>query len=70
MAMIAEVDVQYLLQCKPDKEGHGATSEHRLQAVLLGVGVVVGLAVLEFHQLQAVRSDDRDRRSSRSPAAT
>ena len=43
-----------------------ARSDHRLQAVVFGVGVVVGLAVLEFHQLQAVRSDGRDRRCSRS----
>ena len=40
----------------------GATSEHRLQAVGFGVGVVVGLAVLEFHQLRAGRGDDRDRK--------
>ena len=38
--------------CKPDNGGrHGERSEHRLQAVVLGVGVVVGLGVLEFHQL-------------------
>ncbi len=48
----------------------GATGEHRLQAVVLGVGVVVGLALLQFHQLRAVRSDDRDRRCSRSQAST
>ena len=52
------------------RHAKAATSEYRLHAVVLGVGVVVGLAVLEFHQLQAVRSDDRDRRCSRSPAAT
>ena len=52
------------------RHAKAARSEHRLQAVGFGVGVVVGLAVLEFHQLQAVRSDDRDRRCSRSQAAT
>ena len=52
------------------RHAKAATSEYRLQAVVLGVGVVVGLAVLELHQLRAGRGDDRDRRCSRSQAAT
>ena len=35
------------------RHAKAATSEYRLHAVVLGVSVVVGLAVLEFHQLQA-----------------
>ena len=33
-------------------------------------GLVCDAPFIQFHQLQAVRSDDRDRRCSRSPAAT
>ncbi len=58
---------------------HNAAAERRLEGqedrsgakvAEADRGLVCDAPSLQFHQLQAVRSDDRDRRCSRSPAAT